>query len=72
MKIPDYEIVLREQCDGYVRQIIRFKNGTTVDMRIPEHTSDESEKLSGQITKACFELVFPDEDWDGKSLYVIT
>lgn len=72
MKLPEYEIILKEQCNGYERRVLKFKNGTTVDMRIPDHTPEEEKKLSEQITRACFELVFPEEEWDGKSLYVIT
>lgn len=71
MKLPKYEIVLREKCKSYTRQVVKFENGTTVDMRIPDHTPEEKKKLEEQITKACFEFVFPNENWDGKRLKVI-
>lgn len=72
MKLPEYEIILKERCGKYEKQVLKFKNGSTVAMWVPDHTPEEEKKLSEQITKACFEFVFPDEDWSGKKLHVIT
>lgn len=72
MKIPYYEIVFREQYNGYTKQSLKFENGTFVDMIIPDHSDEEKRILEEQITKACFEFVCQNEKPDGKRLIVIT
>lgn len=72
MELPEHEIILKEHCGKYEKQVLRFKNGSTAVMWIPDHTPEEEKKLNAKLAKACFEFLFPDEDWNGKNLYVIT
>lgn len=53
------------------KKVIKLENGTVVDMRIPDHTPEEERELSAKITRALFEMAFPNEDWSGKELRII-
>lgn len=71
MKIPEHVVLEDVQCKGYRKKVIKLENGTVVDMRIPDHTPEEERELSAKITRALFEMAFPNEDWSGKDLQII-
>ena len=71
MKIPEHVVLEDVQCKGYRKKVIKLENGTVVDMRIPDHTPEEELELSAKITRALFEMAFPNEDWSGKELRII-
>lgn len=68
---PKFEVLEEIQCKGYRKKVIKLENGTVVDMRIPDHTPEEEKEIAAKITRALFEMAFPDEDWSGKNLRII-
>ena len=72
MELPKYKVTIEEQCGNYEKQVLQFENGATAVMWVPIHSKEKEEEIGAKITKACFEFLFPDEDWNGKNLHVIT